>query len=227
MQKQLFSAARFHTRAQRSEIQAKLISAAGMLFSIHGLDETPNVYITHEAGCKPDAIRRYFGNREQLYEAVLREGSERLVSVTELERIRHSIYRPEDKVRALVDLLIYNCLHQDCPWFLTVLLRELTHPSFLVQRMFLTTFQPKLRLLREILGEACGLDPKDDTLFVGIIQVIAPTLLMHFHRIDPDNIAYQTIPDDEDAFREYFSAFLIGGLKALAQKSGSTPILCG
>jgi len=99
-------------KQSQSETRQRLLDAAGELFAEKGFRLTGTREICRKAGTDIAAIHYHFGNKENLYEAVLRYADNLLVdAIPTFEASRSR----EDRLRAMIEWVLAQCFAQGQP----------------------------------------------------------------------------------------------------------------
>jgi AcrR family transcriptional regulator len=213
MTQQVRRAARTDGEATRS----RLLEAAGELFAASGFAETTSKAIAAQAGTDLASINYHFASRNGLYQAVLVEAHRRLIDVADLQRLATGDLAPEDKLKALMQLLVRKTSAAGGGWHLTVLAAEVLAPSSHMQVLFQSEVPAKASFVLRILSDISGIPVGDPALLRCLLSVAAPGLLMLITR--------RGIPGPLQAIRhmpgevlvEHLHRFAIAGLKAVGE----------
>jgi AcrR family transcriptional regulator len=152
------------------ESRARIVEAAGRLFSDRGYDGVSVRELARRAGVNAAAINYHFGGKEGLYHAVLRK----LIDDTEpmfvpmVERLRAGIAAAEGDREALAAVatrlfagLLNNILSRThLRWQIPILLREAQQPSKGFAMLVTERINPVHDAIAELVAAATGHDAK-------------------------------------------------------------------
>ena len=167
---------------KKSQItKARLLSVAIVAFAEKGFAGTTVDEIVGAAGINKRMVYHYFGSKEKLYQAVLKEVYERLANI-ELKTFSH----PDDPVKVIEQVIhIYFAFLQDNPEFVNLLLWEnLNRGRGIEQADFELTKDPVLHHLDETLqqGIAMGRFRSDVDVRHFLISLIGLCLIYFSNR---------------------------------------------
>lgn len=210
--------ARRRRRPQRSDgedTRLRLLEVAGRLFAEKGLARTLSKEICHGAGANMAAVNYHFGGREGLYEAVLIEAHRQLVSFDELDSIGRTGGSPEEKVVAILRLLIANTAHPKSSWGVRVIIRELMSPTPHAPAFVRNAIAPKARIVMRIIGEALGLAPSHPTVQRSAALVVTPALMMALMPWQARKEVFPALDAEPEAIARDWGRYALGGLAAV------------
>lgn len=204
-------------RAQRA--RAGLLEAGGQVFADRGFEAATGKEIAERAGVNPAAVNYHFGSLEGLYAAVLTEARDRLVASDAFAEAMAAPEPPEDKLRRLIRLVVSAAVQgRRGGWPLRLLGREVTAPTPVGTRHFISSIGPRARLLRLLVGQLAGLPEDHPSVALACMSIVAPLQLLLI--ADPQ-VVRGLHPDldisaaNEEALVQHFFAFAMAGLKAL------------
>lgn len=203
-------------RADGEMTRARILQAAGELFAITGYAETTSKAIASRAAVDLASINYHFGNRSGLYQAVLVEAHNQLVTYADLQKIAASVSPPSDKLRVLISQLVSRAIGQPQGWYLHVLARELLAPSSHLQLLFQDVLRPKLSVILLILSEITKIPPGDPALTRCLISVAAPCLMLLVGGRNVPGPLQEARQMSQDDIVEHLYRFSLAGLKAIA-----------
>ena len=203
-------------RADGEATRTRILQAAGELFATTGYAETTSKSIASRAQVDLASINYHFGNRSGLYQAVLVQAHNQLVSYADLQKIAGSASSPSEKLRILIGLLVNRAIGQPQGWHLHVLARELLAPSSHLQLLFQDVLRPKLAVILQILSEITKIPLGDPALTRCLVSVAAPCLMLVVGARGVPGPLQETSQMSQDALVEHLYRFSLGGLKAIA-----------
>lgn len=168
-------------RASRLDGQAtrlQILEKAGELFAEQGLANTTSKQICERSQANSAAVNYHFVNKEGLYRAVLLEAHARLVRMETLVSLNERPGSPQDKLRALITVLVERLHDHPDGWALKVLTREVLSPSPEFEVVLKEQSFPKAHILRGLLGQIMNLPADHPTTLRSAISVFAPCLFL-------------------------------------------------
>ncbi len=208
-------------RSDGDDTRLRLLEVAGRLFAEKGPGRTLSKEICQGAGANMAAVNYHFGGRDGLYEAVLVEAHRQLVSLDELDSIDHSSGSPEDKVLAILRLLVANTAHPKSSWGVRVILRELMSPTRQAPAFVRNAIAPKARIVMRIIGEALGLPPGHPTVQRSTALVITPVVMLALMPRHARKEVFPALEAESDAIAQDWGRYVLGGLAAVREGSRS------
>ncbi|MGC5699358.1 CerR family C-terminal domain-containing protein [Pseudomonas sp. NFXW11] len=206
-------------RAPRQDGQAtrqQILETAGQLFAELGYANTTSKQICESSRANNASVNYHFENKDGLYRAVLHEAHDRLVRIETMISLSESPASPEDKLRAIITVLIGGLGNQREGWALKVLTRELLSPSSVLPEVLEEQAFPKAKIVREILGQIMQLPPDDPATLRSAVSVFAPCL---FLLIAHEPLARNVLPGlelDPPALIEHMMNYARAGLQAVS-----------
>jgi AcrR family transcriptional regulator len=204
---------------RRAGARTKLMEAAGPIFAERGLEGATGKEIAERAGVNAAAVNYHFGGMEGLYEAVLLEARTRLVASEALAEVMTGPGSAEDRLRALIRLVVRAALERGSgSWSLRLLSREAANPSAVGVRLLVSQAQPHVGRLRAIVGAIIGRSADEPATALACISVLAPLqfLLIADHKlVSGVHPALDLAPQAQDALAEHFHRFAMAGLHAM------------
>lgn len=172
--------------------KARLIEAAGREFAEKGFDQARIRTICDRAAANLAAVNYHFGDKEQLYRAVLLEAYRRRSTVV---TPRLGEISPAEKLRMFIGFFFDQVVagEEEDTWQTQVIMRELFHPTTALDHVIREWIQPRFDMLRSIMREIRpGAD--DDRLNALCFSVVGQCLMYRMTRevtgrlIGPDNL---------------------------------------
>ena len=204
-----------------------VLEAAGRVFAELGYEKATNREICERAGVNGAAINYYFGGKEALYEEVLVEAHRQLVSTEELNAVMDSGGRPEEKLRAFLELAVRAARKAPELWGLPVLLRELASPSSNLPAPLVDSVLPKLGVVRSLVCEVTGFELGSEKASHAAAMLLMPCV---FLVLFPEKMQVLLLPgfmEKPESMVESMVSYVMGGLNALKarkeQKGDESP----
>ncbi|WP_165065554.1 CerR family C-terminal domain-containing protein [Paludisphaera rhizosphaerae] len=172
--------------------KARLIEAAGREFAAKGFDQARIRTICDAAAANLAAVNYHFGDKEQLYRAVLLEAYRRRSTVI-TPQIGEGL--PAERLRAFIRFFFDQVVAgaDEDTWQSQLIMRELFHPSTALDHVVREWIQPRFNLLKSIMREIRpGVD--EDRLNALCFSVVGQCLMYRMTRevsgrlIGPENL---------------------------------------
>jgi AcrR family transcriptional regulator len=197
----------------------RLLRAARHVFAEHGYDRATGKEICRRAGVNTAAVNYYFGGVDGLYDAVVREAHDRVVTFDALTAAVADKVDAKARLRAFIESFVRGLTGPaSASWVLRVLGREIVSPSPVFDALREKELLPKSRLLRSIVAELTGLSEDHPAVARGCISVIAPCIMLlvldrrTLRRLAP---SIRLTADDTDALVDHLVRFALAGLSAM------------
>ncbi len=204
------------TRSPRTDgeaTRARLLEAAGRLFSEQGFAETTGKAIAQQAGADLASINYHFGNRNGLYQAVLLEAHRQILDLDDLQRIATSEQSPEQRLYALLDGLVQRASQPDA-WAPRVLARELMAPSSHLQVLLEEAVPPKMIAIAGILSAISGIPVNDPALLRCLLSIAAPCMMLIVVGRDLPGPLRPIMQESQQSLVAHLHRFALAGLQA-------------
>ena len=209
------------SEAERQGARTRLLETAGQVFAELGFESATGKEIAERAGVNAAGVNYHFGSLEGLYAAVLAAARDRLVASETFAEVARLPGGPEDKLRALIGLVVRGAVKADkSSWALRVLGREVTAPSPLGLNLLVSSVGPRVRLLRSLVGQIIGRSEDDPQVALACISIVAPLQLLLIadrqiiHGLHP-SLDLPTM--DEEVLTQHFFGFAMAGLARIAR----------
>ncbi|KTC33270.1 MAG: TetR/AcrR family transcriptional regulator [Pseudomonas sp.] len=207
-------------RAPRQDGQAtrqQILEVAGRLFAEQGYANTTSKQICENSRANNASVNYHFENKDGLYQAVLREAHDRLLRIETMIRLSESQDSAENKLRAIITVLIEGLGNERDGWALKVMTRELVSPSSVLSQVLEEQAFPKAKIVRTILGQIMQLSPDDPATLRSAVSVFSPCL---FLLIAHDPLERNVLPGlklDPPALIEHMMCYALAGLQAVSR----------
>lgn len=209
---------------ETSDTQARLLEAAGEIFAEFGYRAATVRQICDKARANVASVNYYFGDKEQLYLAVLRSvpdaHAEKYPSAARLPVGAP----PEIRLRAYIESLLHRVFDPGRPgWHAKIIARELAEPTRVLDLLLEEIARPLHRQLNEIVREILGPTVTDEDVRLCAVSIMGQCVYYHharavLSRLYPEQ---QSGPDDIARLVNHITEFSLAGLKARAEKAGS------
>ena len=198
------------------EMRRKLIEIAGQIFAEEGYEAATVRQITDRAQVNVAAVNYYFGDKFQLYRAVLQS-----ITGRTLEQLKqHCLEGPaEERLRNLVRCLLVISSSDTPIWAHLLMARELVELHDDKTEVFVEAIRPineiAVAIVRDLLGDQA--DP-------GAIRIAAGLMIpICVNRIPQKRIEQKLYPGTDfsqvgmDEMVESLYRFLLGGIRGLSE----------
>jgi len=213
-----------HGAALRSDdTRQRLLEAAGEVFAEHGFRNATIQEICRRAKANIAAVNYHFGDKEQLYSAVLEYAESCTLTEFPPTTASERGLSAEDRLRNHVRGFLLRILDEGrSAWFGKLVTREMAEPTPLLDRLVREKFRPVhdhlAAIVRELLGDAatpdavrdCALSIRGQCLFYRFCRPAIASLLPDL-RLDRAGI---------DRLSEHISQFSLSAIRELARKRG-------
>ncbi|MBN8631385.1 MAG: CerR family C-terminal domain-containing protein [Rhodobacterales bacterium] len=209
-------------RAPRSDGEAtrqRILEAAGQRIAANGFAATTSKEIAALAEVDLASINHHFGGRAGLYQATLAEAHRRFLDAAVLERLARSSQPAEEKLRALIRLLIGGSAGA-ARWPLVLIMREVLQPSPHLLTLQVEVVLPKLHLLLPVISDLSGLPPDDPRLWHSLPSVVLPCAIHLMARQMDSPFTNRITSKNTEEIADLLFTFALGGLRAVAAGRG-------
>ncbi|AZC21441.1 TetR/AcrR family transcriptional regulator [Pseudomonas sp. CMR5c] len=207
-------------RAPRQDGQAtrqQILEMAGQLFAELGYANTTSKQICESSRANNASVNYHFENKDGLYRAVLREAHDRLVGIETMISLSESQQSPEDKLRAIITMLIEGLGSARQGWALKVLTRELLSPSSVLPEVLEEQAFPKALIVRTILGQIMQRSPDDPATLRCAVNVFAPCLFLLIAHGQLQRNVLPGLQLDPPELIEHMMSYALAGLQAVSR----------
>ncbi len=149
-----------------------ILEVAAELFAQKGYAYTTSKEICQASNANIAAVNYHFGGKDGLYDEVLLEMHDRLITLDTLSDIAHSQLTAKEKLTAVFDELMKSIIERK--WHARMFIREMLSPSPALDTLLTKKVLPKFKLVKEIISELTGIPSNDPTITYCLINVIAP-----------------------------------------------------
>lgn len=204
-------------RTDGEATRARLLEAAGQLFSQQGFAETTGKAIAQRAGADLASINYHFGSRNGLYQAVLLEAHRQILDLQDLQRIAASGLSAQQRLHALLTGLVERAQQPEA-WAPRVLARELMAPSSHLQVLLDEAVPPKIVAIAQILSEISGIPTDDPALLRCLLSVAAPCMMLIVIGHDLPGPLQPVMRSPSQPLVAHLHSFAIAGLEAVGKE---------
>ena len=206
-----------------SETEARLLEAAGQIFAEFGFRAATVRQICDKARANVAAVNYYFGDKEQLYLAVLRSvpdaHAEKYPSAARLSTGSPAKIR----LRGYIESLLQRVFDPGRPgWHAKIIARELAEPTRALDSLLEEVAKPLHRELAGIVREILGPSATDEDVRFCALSIMGQCVYYHharavLSRLYPEQ---KTAPNDIAQLVNHITEFSLAGLKARAERAG-------
>ena len=203
------------------DTERRVLEAAGEVFAALGYRAATVRQICEKAGANIAAVNYYYGDKERLYQAVLR-------SVPDAQAIKYpsrSGLSPnataEERLRVYVQSLLHRIFDAGRPgWHSKIIAREMIEPTRALDSLLEEVAQPLHRELASIVRLLLGASATDEDVRFCALSIMGQCVYYHHARtvlvrLYPEQ---QYRPDDVARMVEHISEFSLAALRELAQR---------
>ena len=223
MRQRDIAAARRATDEERRSTREHLLEIAGQVFAEKGFDAATGKEICKRAGANAAAVVYHFGGMDALYEAVLTEARNRLVSTEMIAAVVAGERDPKAKLRALMRLLVRKLTGPASQsWAARVIGREILAPSTASTDLIEKEMHGRATIMRSLVSELTGLPPQHPAVARSAISIIGPCLLLliaNRRRLERAFPALNLRPDSAEDLADHMTQFVLAGLAAIAHEA--------
>ncbi|GGY50804.1 TetR/AcrR family transcriptional regulator [Pseudoduganella albidiflava] len=164
--------------AHGNATRQQLLAVAGQVFAERGYADATSKEICARAGANAAAVNYHFGGREQLYEAVLIEAHQHLVTLEAMQQAAAMDCAPRDKLRAVLAGIVQRAVAPDAHWATRVLVRELLSPTAGISALAQKAVAPKVRVMMGVVSDILGLPPESPGLQRSLFLLMGPCMAL-------------------------------------------------
>ncbi len=216
--------------AQVMETRRRLLEAAGEVFAEQGFRCATIREICSRAKANVAAVNYHFGDKQGLYNAVLKYAHECCCSKYPPDLGLDENAAPEDRLRAYVRAFLLRIFDSGRPaWYGKLEAQEMVEPTAALDMLVREQIMPRALLLQKILRSILGSDVDDRVLMDCYRSVVGQCVFYHhckavIMRVDP----LQTYsPEDIARTAEHITRFSLAALHTMKpelQRSAASPV---
>lgn len=192
-----------------------ILEVAAEIFAKKGYAYTTSKEICQASNTNIAAVNYHFGGKDGLYNEVLLETHDRLITLDKLSDIAHSKLTAEEKLTAVFDELIKSIIERK--WHARMFIREILSPSPALNVLLTKKILPKFKLIKEIISELTGIPSHDPIINYCLINIIAPNAAL---LIADDQLVDTLLPNlskDFTRLSQHLKIFSLEGLEGVAK----------
>jgi AcrR family transcriptional regulator len=166
-----------------SKTSAAILEAAGRIFAANGFAKSTVREICRKAGVNIAAVNYHFGNKENLYLAVLKRPQKESAAVDVSNPDLYKAKKPEEKLRIYIRSFLTRIMDESSPaWFGRLLAREFTEPTWAFDVLVEETIRPHFEMLNEIVAAITGKKVHDPSVRMSSMSIIGQCLYFRHSR---------------------------------------------
>lgn len=202
--------------AADSDTRRRLLDAAGEVFANKGFEQTTVREICRKAKANIAAINYHFGNKRELYAAVVAHSqtwaNERLPAAAEESA--------ENRLREFVRQFLWKLLDPGRPsWHGRLLAREMSEPTEAIEGLVRDEIRPRYEVLQGIIRELAG-DVPPRVIAKCAASIVGQMLHYHFARpvlrlVSP---VYGDLEKHVEELADHVTRFSLAGVLAIASR---------
>lgn len=192
-----------------------IVETAGRIFAAKGFARATVRDICRQAGVNIAAVNYHFGNKENLYLAVLKRYQGDASNELPNADIRQA-KNPEEQLRLYIRSFLTRIMDESPPaWFGRLLAREFTEPTWAFDILVEETIRPRFEMLNEIVADIAGKNVQHPSVRLSSMSIIGQCLYFrHSHpvisRLYPGEVFG---PKQIDVLTRHITAFSLNGMK--------------
>lgn len=198
------------------ETRNRVLGVATRLFAARGFEKVTVREICREAGANVAAVNYHFGDKLGLYQEVLGRAIVVMQETTEIARAEGAGRPAEDRLRIYISVFMRRAVQTGRDsWIHGLMTHEMATPTPVLSLVIDQVVRPRLRYLRELIGEMLQLPPDDQR-----VQRCVVSVQTQFHALMMNPVAKVLAPDfepDDDhvaAWVEHITTFSLSGINA-------------
>lgn len=193
-----------------------ILEVAAELFAQKGYAYTTSKEICQASNANIAAVNYHFGGKDGLYDEVLLEMHDRLITLDTLSDITHGKLTAKEKLTAVFDELMKSIIERK--WHARMFIREMLSPSPALDTLLTKKVLPKFKLVKEIISELTGIPSNDPTITYCLINVIAPNAALLIANEKLLNKLLPNLADNAAPLTQHLKLFSLAGLEAIAKE---------
>ncbi len=204
----------------QGKTRERLLAGAGAVFASAGYHGATVREICRRSGCNVAAVNYHFGNKKQLYAAVIRHTCERAFGGP---RLLCGICREgpaEDRLRSVVHTLLAGLFDESRPaWHDRLLAREILEPTEALESIILDAFRPLQEQLAAIVGELLGPGPAQQRVSPCVSSVFGQCMHLFHARALLTRVSSQADSTAENVERwtDHIVRFSLAGIERIRE----------
>jgi len=162
---------------ENSDVKTSIIKVAGRIFVEKGYRATTIREICAEADVNIAAVNYHFGDKKNLYTAVINYYKDSAFKKFPLDRDARPDDSPQSKITSFIQAMAMRIFGEDSePQFGKLLVRELIEPTGEFDNLINDIFRPSFLKLSSIVKEILGKNATDRTVFLCSMSIVGQCL---------------------------------------------------
>jgi len=210
---------------QDSETRSRLLLTAAQLFAARGFRRVTVREICRDARANVAAVNYYFGDKEQLYLAVLRSVPDAHAEKYPSGRGLNGNATAEERLRAYIESLLHRVFDPGRPgWHARIIAREMVEPTHALDSLLEEVARPLHRELAGIVRQLLGPAANDGDVRYSVLSIMGQCVYYHQARAVIARLYPEYKNDAEDIVRlvDHITEFSLAALREIAQKRRTT-----
>jgi len=210
----------------RSETRQRLLEAAGEVFAERGFRAATTREICSAAGANIAAINYHFGDKERLYEEVLRHANRYAAERNPFAEEASRTLAPSQRLNSFVSWYLTRILGEERPaWQGKLMVRALQEPTRSLEALAQSEFKPLNEALESLCREIMGAEATIEEARLAARGVIGQCFLYSYAKpvmtlLYPEE---RYLPEDIRRLAHLITEFSLGGMARLAAGRGARP----
>jgi AcrR family transcriptional regulator len=207
--------------ADPSHTEARLLEAAGEIFAEFGYRAATVRQICEKAGANVAAVNYYFGDKEQLYLAVLRSVPDAHAEKYPSGRGLNGNATAEERLRAYIESLLHRVFDTGRPgWHTKIIAREMVEPTRALDSLLEEVARPLHHELTSIVRGLLGPAASDDDVRFSVLSIMGQCVYYHNARAVIARVYPEYKNDAAHIVRlvDHITEFSLAALREIAQK---------
>jgi AcrR family transcriptional regulator len=198
------------------ETRTRLIEEARRRFAAQGFRHVTVRDICHAAGANVAAVNYHFGDKRGLYLEVLEIAMAVMRQTTEQARQAGEGGDAEHKLRAYIRVFLQRVGQGRDSWIHQMMTHEMAEPTDALDRIVAEVIEPRIRYMRELIGEMLRLPSEDPRVMRCVLSVQS-----QFHAAMANPISKRLVPGFTgdpaavETLAQHIADFSIGGIRSL------------
>lgn len=198
------------------ETRARVLEEARKRFAAQGFRHVTVREICHGAGANVAAVNYHFGDKRGLYLEVLEIAMAVMRQTTEQAREAGEGGDAEHKLRAYIRVFLQRVGQGRDSWIHQMMTHEMAEPTDALDRIVAEVIEPRIRYMRELIGEMLRLPSEDPRVMRCVLSVQS-----QFHAAMANPISKRLVPGFTgdpaavETLAQHIADFSVGGIRSL------------
>lgn len=207
-------------------VRERLLEAAGEIFARRGFHKATVREICSKAGANVASVHYYFGDKRQIYEAVLRHAHRYALEKYPPDPAAAAELPPVERLRAFVQAFLLRILDDGRPsWHGRLLAREMMDPTGALDKLVEEEIRPRYEEICDIVQELLGDDGERQVTRLCVRSILGQCLFYRHSqpvlaRLEPEQ-RYRR--EDITRLADHIVAFSLAALERLADSRPGEP----